>query len=191
MDIMDIANDDIKVANETILYAAYFDFPFYIDDLFDCKHVPDINTRDVYGNTPLIVAASKGHSNFISKLFKKPGVDVNANNKIGWTALHESCFHGFDNITDQLLGKSDINPNARTKDDESVLDFAIYGTYSKCIKKLVSSGARYHRVSPVDLRKSAIGGAIIKGIQLLQDDCGSHINCIKKEIAGGTGQGML
>lgn len=47
----------------------------------------DVNTKDVEGNTPLMVAASRGLSGNVEKLLEVEGIDLDAQNGKGETAL--------------------------------------------------------------------------------------------------------
>jgi len=62
----------------------------------------DLNVRDYYNMTPLIVAADEGMSN-IAKLLIKAGADLNARDKIGQTALHLAAGRDHAEIVKLLL----------------------------------------------------------------------------------------
>ncbi|MBN1638131.1 MAG: ankyrin repeat domain-containing protein [Ignavibacteriales bacterium] len=62
----------------------------------------DLNVRDFYNMTPLIVAADKGRTN-IAKLLIKAGADLNARDKINQTALHLAAGRDHAEIVKLLL----------------------------------------------------------------------------------------
>jgi len=62
------------------------------------KNVYDVNSVDSFGNTPLILAATLGRTEFI-RLLIKHGARIKTRNHDGWNALNEAVSYGnFDNI---------------------------------------------------------------------------------------------
>ncbi len=62
----------------------------------------DINTKDRYGMTPLILAAFGGHYNMVEILIDN-GADVDAEDKDGNTALLVALNHGHNEIVKLLM----------------------------------------------------------------------------------------
>ena len=54
----------------------------------------DVNMKNHYGSTPLIVAASKGHVHVMEELIFY-GADLNAQNQVLGTALMYACANGY------------------------------------------------------------------------------------------------
>ena len=48
----------------------------------------DVNIRNNYNKTPLMVACYKGHEHIVRRLCQVTGIQLNSRNKYGWTALH-------------------------------------------------------------------------------------------------------
>lgn len=85
----------------------------------------DVDERDINGNTPLHMAASKGNTQFINALKElslmddeevrgKSRVDYNATNELHWTPLHVSAHKGHKMFVNELLkacAAIDINAN--------------------------------------------------------------------------------
>ena len=66
------------------------------------KHGADINCRDKYGETALIIAARKGMNNVVSELTEK-GADVTCTDQNEHTALYYATESGFNEIVEILL----------------------------------------------------------------------------------------
>ena len=75
-----------------------------------------VDQRDINGNTPLHLSASRNNPSFIAALKKlswdedlemceKAMVDFNATNKLEWTPLHFAAWKGNQNMVDRLWSK--------------------------------------------------------------------------------------
>ena len=62
----------------------------------------DLNQKETYGSTPLILATIFGKTE-IAKTLVNAGVDLNLQNKSGGTALHQACFFCRPDILELLL----------------------------------------------------------------------------------------
>jgi ankyrin repeat protein len=96
----------------------------------------DVNILNIKGESPLMLAALKGHKNLVEKLIKK-GADVN---KTGWTPLHYAASSGQLSIISLLLENSAYidaeSPNGTTP----LMMAAMYGTPA-AVKLLLQEGA--------------------------------------------------
>lgn len=64
----------------------------------------DVNAKDGYGNTPLLIAVQ--YSNYtIAKYLIDNGADVNSQNNEGWTALNYAVYYGGDALAKLLIEK--------------------------------------------------------------------------------------
>ena len=73
------------------------------------------------GETPLHVAARKGHVE-IAKLLLERGADPNIGDIYGWAPLHEAAQWGRTEVA-RLLLKRGANPNAKDKKRDNAADF--------------------------------------------------------------------
>ena len=79
------------------------------------RYGADPNTRDVDGDTPLITAASVGHTEAVQQLITK--ADLMFASSRGETALHAAAEAGFDDIASLLIARGGAQlVNARTCD---------------------------------------------------------------------------
>lgn len=62
----------------------------------------DLNTKDDYGSTPLIIAATFGKTE-VAKALIKGGADLSITNNDGGTALHSAAFLCYNEIVEALL----------------------------------------------------------------------------------------
>lgn len=95
----------------------------------------DINTRDSFGCTALIIASQNMHSEIVKELLSK-GADVHAKSGYCNTALFEAAKAGNVNIVKQLISKGAM------KDDRSYMAFllAAKGGHLDIVKEFISNG---------------------------------------------------
>ena len=101
----------------------------------------DVDEKDdLWGRTPLHIAAEEGHKEIAELLIAK-GADVNAKDSVGFTPLHEAAFYGQNEIAELLIAKgADVN----AKDDNFVgtpLHRAAYYGQKEIAELLIASGA--------------------------------------------------
>lgn len=63
----------------------------------------DINKKDIFGETPLIIAINKNPK--IAQYLLDKGADIHAQDDYGMTALHYATFHGYDSLVKDLVEK--------------------------------------------------------------------------------------
>ncbi len=99
-----------------------------------------VNARGAtYGNTPLMAAASRGHTDLVRTLIEKGG-DVDATDNAGRTALMEAAFEGYTNTVRVLLEKG-AGINAQDKDGWTPLFWAAFSRRTDTVRFLLASGA--------------------------------------------------
>ena len=87
------------------------------------RHGADPNTYDVDGDTPLITAASLGHTEVVQQLVAK--ANVMQTSARGETALHVAAEAGLDDIASLLIARGGIKlVNARTKQGKTAYELA-------------------------------------------------------------------
>lgn len=75
------------------------------------------------GVTPLMLAASKGHTE-IAEVLLQAGVNINEKSDDGWTALHKAAFDQAETGIVDLLMQSGIDVEAKNKSDKTSLQLA-------------------------------------------------------------------
>jgi cytohesin len=96
-----------------------------------------VEVRDEDGNTPLHVAASRGHLH-IAKLLVESGADVNARNSEGMTPLHLAALHGHAEVAGLLI-ESGADVNAKDEHGKTPLHLA--ASHVDVARILVERGA--------------------------------------------------
>jgi ankyrin repeat protein len=98
-----------------------------------------VNARGVtYGNTPLMAAASRGHTDLVRTLIEK-GADVDGTDNAGRTALMEAAFEG--STTARVLLENDAAINAQDKDGWTPLFWAAFSRRTDTVRFLLANGA--------------------------------------------------
>ncbi len=101
----------------------------------------DVNAKDKFGNTALIIAVLDGRTDIVKALIDSPKTDVNAKDNDGDTALIEAATHGRTDIVKALIGsKADVN--AKNNDGDTALIVAVRYNYTKMIHLLKSASAK-------------------------------------------------
>ncbi|XP_072967896.1 E3 ubiquitin-protein ligase XBAT33-like [Typha angustifolia] len=88
-------------------------------------------------NSPLHLAAAKGHNEVVSVLLEI-GADVNSRNIYGQTALMQACRHGhWEVVQTLLLFKSNVS-KVECLSNKTALHFAAAGGHIRCIRLLAA-----------------------------------------------------
>lgn len=179
MEILEPVSHEVRLANQELLKATYYSEINRVKEILEGD--VDVKARDIYGNTALIIASTKGHDDILELLLRQPKIDVNACNQRGMTALHESCKNGYESITNSLLLERGINVDAVNNDDDFPLIFAAEGGHAKCVELLLYRGADYGEMGDVLFKVPGIGEAMINGLQKIVDRYTSFIGYIKSD----------
>ncbi len=125
------------------------------------EHNADPNVTDEEGNTPLMLAASRGHvggrewlcigQEYVEtiRLLLKHGATADQKGSRGRTALHDAATYGYHTIVDGLL-QHNADPNVTDEDGNTPLMFAAGTPYAfnkhsrlvKTVEVLLSHGAK-------------------------------------------------
>lgn len=106
----------------------------------------DINTRGMWGNTPLIVACQYGREDVALEILKLPLVSVNASNEKGATALLYACLEGFTEVVEKLVSlQADVsippavvyNSNTDQTSAYTPLSVAITNGHLRCVRAII------------------------------------------------------
>ena len=99
-----------------------------------------VNARGAsYGNTALMEAASRGHTDTVRTLLEKGG-EVDATDNAGRTALMEAAFEGYTETARVLLDRG-ANINAHDKEGWTPLFWAAFSRRTDTVRFLLQKGA--------------------------------------------------
>jgi hypothetical protein len=99
----------------------------------------DVNLRDRYGETTLMIATQYGHTDAVNALLEK-GADVNLQNNTGSTALMIATQYGHTDAVNALIEKG-ADVNLQNKDGSTALIWAAQGAHTEIVKALLNAGA--------------------------------------------------
>ena len=104
-------------------------------ELTEIEGVPDVNTKDKDGNTPLHLAASDNDYRGVEVLIKS-GADIKAKNKHGNTPLHLAVKKNADKVVEVLL-RHGADINAKDNEGETPLHLVAYLNTQKTMAELL------------------------------------------------------
>ncbi|WP_179947520.1 ankyrin repeat domain-containing protein, partial [Wolbachia endosymbiont of Cylisticus convexus] len=107
----------------------------------------DVNAKNIYGETPLHLAARSGYLNVVEKLIEK-GANVNAKNSNGKTPLHYAAEKGYLNVVEKLIEKGAYF-DAENNKQQKPLDISRVNSYSE-ISKFLSNIEELFNVAKED-----------------------------------------
>ena len=99
----------------------------------------NINVTDENGQTPLHIAAAKGHIKSMEKLIETRGVDINIADKSGCTPLHLAVEYGSIEAVKLLLGVEGIMVNKKNNDHSTPLHLAVRYAEEKIVPELLNA----------------------------------------------------
>lgn len=163
---------DVNAQDEYGLTALHVAVTFGLDDIVSVllEHPDiDINSKDLHGNTPLLLAFSKDdfyakkEFHIAQQLIDKPAVNVNAVNNHGVTALYLACFKGQLDYALAILKRDDIDVNYINLKGDTALHACIFHDpyYGKGLDIEVGGDS---------LREKLIGIQMAKGLLAINPD---------------------
>jgi ankyrin repeat protein len=113
-------------------------------DFYECQSLIEqgayVDSRDEYGNSPLMLAVSSPKQLKLPRMFVKAGAGVNATNVLGETALFHAARSG-NNGAVRLLVKSGADPNVVNRSGETALIVAAEKGHAGIVQVLLKHGA--------------------------------------------------
>lgn len=108
------------------------------------QHV-NVNAKDFYGQTPLLLACAKGKVEVIQVLVSEKKADVKGAGRLG-TPLHVACLHGHAPVVQLLLKTSGTDVNSRNsgvwRPSSTPLHYACVGGRLDVVKLLLAAGVK-------------------------------------------------
>jgi ankyrin repeat protein len=117
----------------------------------------DVNARDAYGDTPLLVAAKRGKKSILSLLLRQNQTLVNASNDRGENALHRAalCMGCSIEIVSMLL-EAGVDPHLRNFDGKQPAKVAVQQGRDELARMMVRAstlGATRRKISRMAFRE--------------------------------------
>ena len=104
-----------------------------------CFDKINLNEKDSYGDTALIIAAYRGHVDILKVLLGHRDIDINIKHRChGDTALILAAYHGHKDIVKALLGHRGINVNIKNEDGDTALIIAVNRGHKDIVKALLA-----------------------------------------------------
>ncbi|PQE15320.1 ankyrin repeat-containing protein [Rutstroemia sp. NJR-2017a BVV2] len=93
----------------------------------------------MHGNTPLLLAAIRGHKDIVQLLLATDGVDLNCKSKDGQTPLSCAAQYGHKDIVQLLLATDGIDLNCESKDGQTPLSWAAQYGHKDIVQLLLAT----------------------------------------------------
>ena len=100
----------------------------------------DIETKNVDGNSPLLLASISGELTTMTKLVKA-GADVRATNTGRSTCLIFAAYHGHTDAVRYLVGLSEVDLNHQDMSNYTALHYAVEQKHTDVVEVLIDAGA--------------------------------------------------
>ncbi|KAG2415546.1 hypothetical protein HFD88_006737 [Aspergillus terreus] len=131
--------DDFEMFRATGLHmVARFGLVTQLEDLLEGTPAPEINSRDPYGQTPLILAVRYGHQDVVDILLSCSNADPNLTDDDGLSPLSIASQLGYSGIVQSLLSTGRVDPNHTALDGLSPIMYAARGGHNLVIELLLA-----------------------------------------------------
>lgn len=117
---------------------ARFGLVTQLRDLLKEIPVSEINSRDPYGQTPLVLAVRHGHWDIINIILDDSNVDPNLSDDDGRSPLSIASQLGYSSVVEKLLSTGETDLNLPAFDGWSPLMYASRGNHTEIIKLLLA-----------------------------------------------------
>jgi ankyrin repeat protein len=116
-------SQDVPKRMTGVHVAAHFGLKEAMAALLNNGH--DLNLRDTYGRTPLLISAAEGHEAVVSLLLVESNVHLNPKDKYnGRTPLFWAVVNRHEGVVKVLLARDGVNPNYKNIDGQTPLSWA-------------------------------------------------------------------
>lgn len=146
------ANSTDENGNSLLILAAREDQPKVVAELLRQRGIK-LNARNAAGDSALMLASLKGHTE-VASLLLGAGADFS---HAGWNPLLYAAFEGRLAIVELLLAKG-ANPNAKAPNQATPLMFAARNGHEEVVARLLRAGADLDTLN--DQKESAESWAI-------------------------------
>jgi ankyrin repeat protein len=103
------------------------------------KHGHELDSKDIYGQTPLSYATEKGHEAVVKLLLTKDGVDLNSKDDYsGRTPLSHAAKNGHEAVVKLLLAKNGVDLNSKDRSSRTPLLYAAGNSHEAVVKLLLA-----------------------------------------------------
>lgn len=164
----------VTVAYPPLCWALVFGRVEMAETLLDMDDI-ELNARDRWQQTPLLLAADMGQDMIVQKLLERDGVDVHAVDVHGNNALIRAAIQGRVQCTNILLTRRDIDVNDPDSVGGTALAAAAFRGHEAVARLLLQAGADPNLCD--NRGWTPLIGAVVNGyesiVQLLvdQDEC--------------------
>ncbi|KAL4804549.1 ankyrin repeat-containing domain protein [Aspergillus unguis] len=133
--------DDLESSRATGLHlVARFGLVTLLEDLLEESPGPEINSRDPYGQTPLILAVRHGHQDVVDILLHCSDADPNLVDDDGLSPLSIASELGNSGIVQSLLSTRNVDPNLAGLDGLSPIMYAARAGHCEVMNLLLAEG---------------------------------------------------
>ena len=97
----------------------------------------DLNSRDLYGRTPLVCAAAMGHEAVVQSLMRQKDTNINSKDGVGRTAFFHAVSNGHEAVIRLLIERKDLDTNLKDRKGGSSLRFPAEAGHEAVIRLLI------------------------------------------------------
>lgn len=127
----------------------------------EIKPVIDMESKDAYGRTALMIASRRGNANFVRTMLEN-GADVDTFANNGLTVMTSAARQGHLNVVKCLI-ECGVNVDQEDKYHKTALHHACYAGHLEVVKVLIENGSNIthlNHVSASPLVQAVVGGHV-------------------------------